>query len=53
MVTVSLTLGGEKLVLDAYAAQHEAEKFQYTVLSADERRTLTDLLDRLLEVPLD
>ncbi|HAQ21905.1 MAG TPA: MarR family transcriptional regulator [Acidimicrobiaceae bacterium] len=53
LVTVSLTLSGEKLVLEAYASQHEIEKSQYTVLSADEQRTLTDLLDRLLEAPLE
>ena len=38
---------------DAYEAQHDVERAQYSDLGAAERRTLTGLLDRLLDAPLD
>jgi len=53
LVTVSLTAGGRSVVRDAYEAQHDVERAQYSDLGAAERRILTGLLDRLLDAPLD
>ena len=53
LVTVSLTPVGEQAVSEAYGAQHEAERRLLRGLSAGDRAGLTELLEILLDAPLD
>jgi|SRR5215212_5803956 DNA-binding MarR family transcriptional regulator len=51
LVTVELTDKGRERLADAYAAANRSERDLVAPLSAEERRTLTELLDRLLAHP--
>ncbi len=53
LVTVSLTPVGEQAVREAYGAQYEAERRLLEGLSAGDRAGLTELLETLLDAPLD
>ena len=51
LVTVELTDKGRDRLADAYAAANRSERVLVGSLSAEERRTLTELLTRLLAQP--